>query len=194
MTVPRLRASDSLLVVIDIQEKLLAKMPAGEMLVHNAGFLLDVANLVNVPILATEQYPKGLGRTTLAIATRLPMELPEKTAFSCCGAPGFLDELKSLGRPHIILVGMEGHVCVLQTALDLIESGFTVFLPVDAIISRHTLDQEMAFRRLERAGAILTTVETIAFEWLENATHPQFKAVSRLVIDRTAMPNPKSPS
>jgi nicotinamidase-related amidase len=184
--VPRLTPGNSILVVIDIQDKLLAKIPTASGLVRNVGFLLDAANLLAVPVVATEQYPKGLGPTTPEVARRLPREVPGKTAFSCCGAAGFLAELRRLGRPSAVLAGMETHVCVAQTALDLIEAGLTVFLPVDALAARAAVDHDAALRRLERAGAIPTTAEAAAFEWVGDAAHPQFKAVSKLVIDRSA--------
>jgi len=154
--------------------------------VRNTAFLLDVAVLVDVPARGTEQYPKGLGPMTADLARRLPPALPAKTAFSCCGAAGFLTELRGLSRPNVVVTGMEAHVCVAQTTLDLLEAGYTVFLPVDALASRYSIDHDTALRRLERAGAIPTTVEAVAFEWIGDASHPQFKAVSRLVIDRMA--------
>jgi nicotinamidase-related amidase len=181
---PRLTAADSVLVVVDVQDKLLAKVPSAAVLVQNAAFLLDAAALLGVPAVGTEQYPKGLGPTTAEIARRLPDGLPAKTAFSCCGAAGFLTDLRSLGRPNVVLAGMETHVCVLQTALDLLEAGFTVYLPVDALASRSVIDHDAALRRLERAGAVLTTAETVAFEWVADASHPKFKALSKLVIER----------
>jgi nicotinamidase-related amidase len=181
-----LTAAGSVLVVVDVQDKLLAKVPTGPALVRNVGFLLDAANLLGVPAVATEQYPKGLGPTTPELARRLPPDLPPKTAFSCCGAAGFLADLRDRGRTHVVLAGMETHVCVLQTALDLLEAGFTVFLPVDALASRSAIDHDTAVHRLERAGAVPTTAEAVAFEWVGDAAHPQFKAVSRLVIDRSA--------
>lgn len=185
---PRLTATDSVLVVIDVQDKLLAKMPGAAGLTRDVAFLIDAANLLGVPVLATEQYPKGLGPTTPELARRLPADRPAKTAFSCCGAAGFLGDLRARGRPNAVLVGMETHVCVLHTALDLIEAGFTVFLPVDAVSSRGELDHVTALRRMERAGAIPTSAEAVAFEWVGDAAHPQFKAVSKLVIERSAAP------
>ena len=182
--VPRLTAADSVLVVVDVQDKLLAAMPTAKSLVASVGFVLDVANLLGIPARATEQYPKGLGPTSADLSRRLPPGLPAKTAFSCCGAAGFLDELRALGRKSVVLTGMEAHVCVAQTALDLLEHGFAVFLTVDAVASRFAVDSETALRRLDRAGAILTTAEAVAFEWMRDATHPNFKAVSKLVIDR----------
>jgi hypothetical protein len=184
-TVKRVRAEDSVVVAIDIQDKLLVKIPTAAPLVRNAGFVLDVAAALSVPMRATEQYPKGLGPTTAEIARRLPATLPAKTSFSCCGAGTFLEELEMLRRPNVVLVGMETHVCVAQTALDLLHAGLHVFLPVDALAARSALDHDTALRRLEQAGAILTTAEAVAFEWMRDAAHPQFKAVSALIIARS---------
>lgn len=183
--IPRLTATTSVLVVVDVQDKLLSKVPAADSLVRSIGFLLDAAGLFGVPARATEQYPKGLGPTTAALAERLPRGLPAKTAFSCGGAPGFLADLRGLGRPTVVLTGMETHVCVAQTAFDLIEAGHPVFLPVDAVASRFAVDHDTALRRLERAGAIPTTAEAVAFEWAGDAAHPRFKELSKLVQNRT---------
>ncbi len=183
--VKRMRAENSVLVVIDIQDKLLVKIPEADRLVRNAGFVLDVAAALDVPVRATEQYPKGLGPTTAEIARRLPATIPAKTSFSCCGAGTFLEELEMLRRPNIVLVGMETHVCVAQTAHDLLDAGLHVFLPVDALAARGQLDHDLALRRLEQAGAVLTTSEAVAFEWMTDATHPRFKVVSSLVIARS---------
>lgn len=180
----KLQPNDSILVVIDIQDKLLPKISRAGELVRNAGFLLDTAALLEVPVKATEQYPKGLGPTTAEIARRLPTPLPAKTAFSCCGAGTFLEELGMLQRPNVILVGIETHVCVAQTAFDLLEAGLHVYLAVDAVASRGAIDHDAALRRLEKCGAIPTTVEAVAFEWLGDASHPQFKAVSKLIVER----------
>ena len=184
--VPRAPAADSVLVVVDVQDKLLAKMPTAAELVRSVAFLLDVAALLDVPAVATEQYPKGLGPTTPEIARRLPVPLPAKTSFSCCGAADFLADLRGRGRRAVVLVGMEAHVCVAQTALDLLDAGYSVFLPLDAVASRFAADRDAAVRRLERAGAVPTSAEAVAFEWVGDAGHPQFKAVSRLVVARDA--------
>lgn len=183
-TVKRLRAENSVVIVIDIQDKLLPKIPDAAKLIKNAGFVLDVAAALGIPARATEQYPKGLGPTTAEIARRLPATLPAKTAFSCCGADTFLEELEMLRRPNVVLVGMETHVCVAQTALDLLHAGLHVFLPVDALAARGAIDHDTALRRLEQAGAVPTTVEGVAFEWLNDASHPQFKAISAMIIAR----------
>jgi nicotinamidase-related amidase len=185
-TVKRMRAETSAVVAIDIQDKLLAKIPSAAGLVRNAGFLLDAAAALGVAVRATEQYPKGLGPTNTEIARRLPAQVPAKTAFSCCGGGTFLEELEMLRRPNVVLVGMETHVCVMHTALDLLHAGLHVFLPVDALAARGALDHDTALRRLEQAGAVLTTAEAVAFEWVADAAHPQFKAISKLVIERSA--------
>lgn len=184
MTPPRLSALNSVVLVVDVQERLLAVMPDARGLVRDIGFLLDVANLLKVPALATEQYPQGLGHTSPELARRLPNELPAKVAFSCCGAPGLVSELRQLGRPNVVVCGMETHVCVLQTVLDLLAEGLTVFVTADAVQSRFPVDQKYALKRMDRAGAILTTAEATAFEWLGGSDHPQFKLVSKLVQER----------
>src|SRR5579872_2816333 len=159
--VKRLRAADSILVLVDVQDKLLAKMPTAGQLLRNAAFLLDVAALLEVPVRATEQYPKGLGPTNAELLRRIAQPPTTKTAFSCCGAEAFLEELQMTRRPNVVLMGMETHVCIAQTALDLLTAGLHVFLPVDALGSRSTMDHETALRRLEQAGTIPTTAEAI---------------------------------
>jgi nicotinamidase-related amidase len=200
--IPRLQSASSLVLVIDVQDKLLAAMPDAGRLVRNIRFLLEVARLLEVPIRATEQYPKGLGPTTSEVRQRLPesLQIPAKTRFSCQGIVGLLNSWSDpaasgacdtgAGDPSapgaIVVCGIESHVCVLQTVLDFRAVGLPVFIPVDAMASRGMLDHELAIRRMERAGAVATTVETIAFEWLGDASHPQFKAISRLVVERAS--------
>jgi nicotinamidase-related amidase len=179
----QMAAADTGLLVIDVQEKLMPKIPAGDALVRNIAFLIDGAKLVGLPVWATEQYPKGLGPTVPDLAQRLP-ERPEKVVFSCCAVPGLVDGMHRAGRPKMVLAGIETHVCVLGTALDLLAQNFRVYVPVDAVASRYRLDHDMALRRLENAGAILTTSETAVFEWVGGAAAPQFKEVSRLVQER----------
>lgn len=186
MSIPirRMKAANSVLVVVDVQEKLAAKIPTAASLVRNVSFLIDVAKLLEIPCRATEQYPKGLGPTVPELAKRLPPNPPSKTSFSCCGAENFHETLALLQRPNVVLAGMETHVCIMQTALDLLTAGLHVFLPVDALASRHAIDYDFALRRMEDAGAVLTTSEAVAFEWTADAAHPQFKALSKLVIER----------
>jgi nicotinamidase-related amidase len=185
MTHPALRltAADSALLVIDVQEKLLPAIPDRDRLLLNLAFLLDAAKAIGIPVLATEQYPKGLGPTHRAIAERLPADRPSKVVFSCGGVPEVISGLH--GRPSVLLAGIEAHVCVLQTALDLLARGLRVFVAADAVASRDAVDREIALRRLEQAGAVPTTVETAAFEWLGSAAATSFKAISLLVQERS---------
>jgi nicotinamidase-related amidase len=178
-----LRDGEAAVLVIDVQEKLIVKIPSAETLIRNIAFLIDGARLLSVPVMATEQYPKGLGPTVAALAERLP-ERPQKLAFSSCALASVPDGFRRLGRSRIILAGIESHVCVLNTALDLLAADFRVYLPVDALASRFAIDHETALRRLEKVGAILTTVETVLFEMTGGADHPQFKKVSALVRER----------
>lgn len=179
----RLTAGDSGLIVIDVQEKLVPKIAGAAALVKNIGFLIDGARLLDVPVTATEQYPKGLGPTVAELANRVP-ERPDKVAFSCCAVPGLVDNIQRSARPKVVLAGIETHVCVMQTALDLLAKDFRVYIPADAVGSRYPVDHDHALRRMENAGAIITTSETTVFEWLGGADHPRFKQVSLLVQDR----------
>jgi len=165
------------------EEKLMAKIPAGAALVRNIAFLIDGARLVDVPVTATEQYPKGLGPTVPQLAGKLPPR-PDKVAFSCCAVPSVVEGFRKSARPKVVLAGIETHVCVLQTALDLLAQDFRVYIPIDAVASRFAVDHEAALRRLEKAGAILTTSEAAVFEWVGGAGHPRFKQISALVQER----------
>ena len=187
MTSPILRAvaDDCVVLVVDVQVKLLATIPNRDALVRTAGFLLDVAGVLDVPTIGTEQYPKGLGPTHPDLARRLAGPLPAKTCFSSCGSREITAAILDTGRRTIVVCGMETHVCIAQTVFDLIDQGFRVFVPIDAVGSRAALDHDTAIRRMERAGAVPTTAEAIAFEWVRDATDPRFKAISRLVVERS---------
>jgi nicotinamidase-related amidase len=184
----QLSAADSGLLVIDVQEKLMAKIPDAPALIRNIAFLIDGARLLNLPAQATEQYPKGLGPTVVELAQRLPVR-PDKVGFSCCAIPEVAANFRKAGRPKIVLAGIETHVCVLNTALDLLAQDFRVYLAVDAVASRMKVDHDTALRRLERAGAVLTTSETCLFEWVGGSHHPQFKPISQLVQQRMKVMN-----
>ena len=175
--------NETALLVVDVQEKLMAKIPAADALVRDIAFLIDAAKLAGVEVLATEQYPRGLGPTVAPLAERLPAR-PDKVAFSCCAVAGLTEGLRQARRNRVLLTGIEMHVCVLHTALDLLAADFRVYIAVDACASRFPRDHEIAVRRLEQAGAMLTTTETAVFEWVGGATHPRFKQVSALVQGR----------
>jgi nicotinamidase-related amidase len=182
----KLTPATSALLVVDVQEKLAARVPGNDRLARAIAFLLDAARVLGVPASATEQYPQGLGPTVPALAGRLPAERPSKTAFSCCECRTLHEQWWAAGRNQLVLTGLETHVCVAQTALDLLTERVHVFIPVDAVASRHAIDHETALRRLERAGAVLTTAEAVVFEWTQTASHPRFKEISRLVKEREA--------
>ena len=180
----RYSAHDCVLIVVDIQEKLLAKMPDADGWIETAAYLLESAKLLGVPALITEQYPKGLGPTDPRIAAFFHPPIPAKTRFSAFGAEGLLERLQLLNRSAVVLIGMETHVCIAQTALDALEIDFRAIVPVDAIASRFETDREIGLKRLEGAGCELTTAEALVLEWLGDSTHPQFKAVSKLTVER----------
>ncbi len=179
----QMSTADTAVLVIDVQEKLMPKIPDHAMLVRNIAFLLDAAKLLNIPAQATEQYPRGLGPTVPELAKYFS-ERPDKVGFSSCAVPSVVENLHRAARPKVVLVGIETHVCVLNTALDLLAQDFRVYLAVDAIGARYRIDHDTALRRLEQAGAILTTGEGCVFEWLGGSSHPQFKAISLLVQER----------
>jgi nicotinamidase-related amidase len=176
-------AADTGLLVIDVQEKLVPRIRNAAALVQNLGFLIDAARLLDLPVQATEQYPRGLGGTVPELAAKLP-ERPDKLAFSSCAVPSVVEAFHRAACPKVVVTGIETHVCVLHTVLDLLALDFRVFVPVDAVGARYRLDHEIALRRLEQAGAALTTTEGCLFEWVGGASHPQFKAISALVQER----------
>ncbi len=167
------------LVVIDVQEAFRKAVPAFDQIGSAVGTLVRGAGELGVPVIVTEQYPKGLGATVPEIAEHLPAETRrlEKVRFSASGAEGF--DLG--GREQAIVCGIEAHVCVAQTVLDLLESGTDVQIVADAVGSRSDGDAALALRRAERAGATLTSVEAVLFELLGSSDAPEFKAVQELV-------------
>ncbi len=173
-------AAKSQLLIIDVQERLSSAMPAADMkkMARYTERLLQAAQLLNIPVLHTEQYAKGLGHTVEAIRQVLSPDHPpfEKTSFSCCGAEGF-NELTNQ-RPHIIICGMETHVCVMQTALELTAQGKAVFIVEDGVISRNPEHKRNALNRMAHMGITITNHESVLFEWLRDAKHKHFKAVS----------------
>ena len=173
----------SQLVIIDMQVKLASVMPAEALqgVVRNCSVLVQAAHLLAVPTILTEQYPQGLGETLSEIKQYLPNCKPvTKTAFSACGEPRFSQQLHR-DNPQIILAGMEAHICVLQTALTLLQAGKQVFVAEDAVISRSPANKANALARLRDAGCVISNTESVVFEWLGNANHEAFKAISKLI-------------
>lgn len=185
-THPDLLSTDnSLLVVVDLQAKLSTAMPEpdAELMTANAGKLIEAAGRLNIPVLVTEQYPKGLGPTHASVVEKLPetAQVFEKTGFSCCAANGFNQALRDSQRQQIILVGQETHVCVLQTALELLHQGYQVHVAADGVCSRKAEHKLYALQRMQQHGAAITNYESVLFEWLRDAAHPDFKSLSGLL-------------
>lgn len=178
----RFPAEGAALLVVDMQGTLLRLMRLAPLVIANTERLIRGANALDVPVLATEQYPKGLGPTVESLLPLLPDRRP-KTAFHAADAAGLTSAVAPLGVRHVTVAGIEAHVCILQTALELLERGYRVQVPADAVASRGEFDREVALRRLERAGAVVTTTEAALFEWTGRSDHPQFKAISALIKD-----------
>jgi nicotinamidase-related amidase len=178
-----LDAARSALVVIDMQEGFRAAVPDFAEVAARISVAVRGAQLLNVPVVVTEQYPKGLGRTAAEIRAALAdqSEPVEKTAFSSCGAQEFVARLERTGARQIIVCGVEAHVCVNQTAHDLLARGFQVHLLTDCVASRAPRDREAGLAKMRRSGALPSTVEMALFELLRDARHEQFKAVQRLI-------------
>ena len=171
---------DTALAVIDVQQKLIPLLPGHARIVWNIRRLIDGAKILGLRVLATEQYPQGLGATVAELAARLP-QIPPKTDFSSCGCDEFCRQLDATDVPKVLLAGIEAHVCVQQTALDLVGNGYRVYVAIDAIGSRHEIDYQTALRRMEIAGVTLTTTEAALFEWCRQSGTPEFKQISQLV-------------
>lgn len=175
----------SALVVIDVQERYLPHLFEGPRMVEAVRRLIEGAKRVGVPILVSEQYPRGLGHTAPILQDALPAGCApiEKSTLSCLGAPAFAARLRDSGRRQVVVAGIEAHACVNQTVHELLEEGFAVHLVVDAVTSRFPRDCEAALVRLERAGAVPTTVEAVLLEWVRTAASPDFQAMRALIRD-----------
>jgi len=170
----------SVLLVIDLQQKLAPAIHQVDAVMHSACWVLQIANQLQIPVLATEQYPQGLGPTVPTVAALLPESaVLEKFHFSAWREPAIQQRLQQLKKQQLVLVGTEAHVCVLQTAMDLIAAGFSVFVVEEAVGSRTPANKALALSRLQQAGAQIISQEMLAFEWLERAGTDQFRHISR---------------
>lgn len=176
-----LQVEDCAVMIIDIQEKLFAAMDERfrSMLIRNSRILVEMAQTLSMPIVVTEQYPRGMGGTVPAIGERV-RDLPryEKLYFSCYRDPAIRETTDSLARKTLIVAGMETHVCVFQTVIDLLMAGYRVVVAGDAVSSRHELDREEAIEEMRSAGALIYSTEMIAFMLLEKAGTTQFKRLA----------------
>jgi nicotinamidase-related amidase len=173
----------AVLVVIDVQEAYRGVLHEYERVARAVATLVRGAVVLGVPVLATEQYPKGLGHLVAEVGDHLPRDVTpiEKLSLSCCGEPAFVTALGALRRRQVILTGAETHACVNQTAHDLIAAGHQVHVPYDATSSRHAGDYAIGWEKMLRAGAVPATVESALLELLRTAAAPEFKAVQRLI-------------
>jgi len=179
-----LKWDDSLLVIVDIQERLAVAMTEKERVrvVSNTLHLIESAKLLGVPLLITEQYSKGLGPTVPEVRSAVQTYAPiEKITFSCCGEKFFMEAVQETEKKQIILLGMETHVCVLQTCIDLLQNGYIVHVVSDAICSRTKQNYKTAIEYMRDAGAVITCTETVLFQLLVKAGTEEFKAISKRI-------------
>jgi len=169
-------------LIIDFQERIFPAIHEHEKLLSNVPKLIAGLRILEIPIFVTEQYVKGLGPTVPEIASSLQgIERIEKSSFSCCDEPRLLLQLAALGRENVIIAGIESHVCVLQTVIDLLRNGFHPIVVEDCVSSRKESDKRTSLLRMQKEGAYITTYESILFELLRYSGTEQFKAISRLI-------------
>ncbi|TAL58509.1 MAG: hydrolase [Legionella sp.] len=175
-----LNKEDSLVVLIDVQAKLVPAIQDSDAFVNRCEWMLRLAQELDVPILGSEQYPKGLGPILAHLKSYLTKNsCIEKIHFSCMREPTYLNRLREFKKNQLVLIGIEAHVCVLQSALEMKEAGFDVYVVVDAVGSRKELDLKFGLKRMKQAGVHLVTSEMVFFEWLRQAGTPEFKSLSK---------------
>jgi nicotinamidase-related amidase len=177
-----LSIENTALVIIDIQEKLFRVMNEKERMLDNTRKLIQGSRVLGIPVLLTEQYPKGLGRTVPEIKELILEIAPiEKLSFSCCGDSSFIEALKGMNRKQMLISGIETHVCVYQTAADLINTGYEVQVVADCVSSRNRENRDVALQKMRDMGIGVTTMEMALFELLKTADSDKFKAISQIV-------------
>ena len=175
-----LKKEDSLLLLIDVQEKLTPKIDNSAAMVARCEWLLKLAKRMEVPLLVSEQYPQGLGATLVPLSSYFEAQnCIVKTHFSCMQESFYEDKLRASSKKQFVVIGIEAHVCVLQTVLEMKAVGFEVFVVVDAIGSRNELDKFYAIERMRQAGIYLLTSEMVFFEWVKKSATPEFKLLSK---------------
>ncbi len=173
---------NTIFVIIDIQDKLVKASNNGLQVVNSSSKVAKAAQILNIPTIITEQYPKGLGHTVETIKGIIPNITPiEKTAFSALEEIEFKEQVKKLNRKQILLCGIETHICVLQTALDLILNGYEVFILKDGVTSRNEYENNVGIDLLKQCGAKITCTEIVLFEWLRSSKHVHFKEIQALI-------------
>ena len=172
--------TDSFLMIIDIQERLIKAVYQPQTLQHKAEILVKSADLLNIPVIFTEQYPQGLG-ATLSSLTTTPSHTLAKTHFSALKEPEIKNAVLNYHKKQVIICGIETHICVCQTVQDLLQNGFEVYVVADASGSRHEFEHQTALTLLAQEGAHIVSAEMVVFDWLESSKNPQFKAVQSLI-------------
>ena len=176
-----LEREDMLILVVDIQERLLPAIDGSHQLVERVKILLESARILEIPVLVTEQYPKGLGKTIDALEGYLPKEgIYEKVLFSAC-TEEVREAIKKTGKTQIVVVGMETHVCIFQTVRALLRDGYLVQVPEDGVSSRRTASKMNALSLIKEMGAVVTNMETLLFDLLKKAGSEEFRQISRLI-------------
>lgn len=175
-------ADEVFLTIVDVQERLSAAMQHKDRVTANISHLIELSKMISLPVIVTEQYPKGLGPTLPELKAMLPdVNILEKIAFSCCEDPAFMQAAAETGKKTAILTGMETHVCVLQTCLGLLSAGYNVHVVKDAICSRSDDNWQTAIELMRDAGAVITCTETVLFQLLKVAGTDEFKAISKRI-------------
>ena len=177
----RVRRESAAVLLVDVQERLMPVIDSREELERRLVAFLEGAKELDLPMVWAEQYVKGLGPTIQSVAAVASGAPIEKLSFSCCAAPEVSRQLRRIGPETVLVVGIEAHVCVFQSCMDLLADGYQPVLVADCTGSRHPVDKEFALRRLEQAGVVLTTVESVLFELLGRAGTDEFKSISRIV-------------
>ena len=179
MQTGKLNLEDCLLLVIDIQERLIPVIHQHEEVIHNANILLKGMEILGVPVIVTEQYPKGLGNTCKEIILGDDAKVTEKITFSCLGNDHIKESVQT--KKQIIICGVEAHICVLKTALDLLDEGYQVHLITDAVSSRKKENKQVAIERMKQSGVFISSTEMILFQLLDKAGTEEFKLISKLI-------------
>ena len=177
-----LQRSQSCLLIVDVQDRLTPVMSDPRRVIHNCRLLIRAARRLEIPVLASEQYPKGLGSTVVDLRQEIAeADIIAKTHFSAAADPHILARIEAFGRRQIVIAGIEAHVCVLQSAIDLAERGFQPAVAMDSCASRRGESEQMAWGRLRQERVPLVSVEMAIFEWLHQAGSPEFKELSTLI-------------
>tara|TARA_Y100001968_G_scaffold324209_1_gene363104 strand:+ start:407 stop:979 length:573 start_codon:yes stop_codon:yes gene_type:complete len=176
-----LKDKNTILLIIDVQEKLIPVINNKERLIFNIQKLIKASNILGLDIIYSEQNPERLGTTLTSIKEKENNNVFSKMAFSCCNCKNLMNFIKSEGKKNVLICGVETHVCVQQTCIDLIREGYIPHIVIDAISSRKLVDHEISIRKLELSGTILTTTETAIFELCQTAERIEFKPISKLI-------------